>query len=46
LRARATKPVNVVSVRRVDDARKVGRKKMVEQNPTESVTASKRKVSP
>jgi hypothetical protein len=33
-------------VRRVDDAREVGRKKMVEQNPTESVTASKRKVSP
>ncbi len=39
-------PVNVVSVRRFDEAREVGRKKLQEeQKPTKSVTASAGKVS-
>jgi hypothetical protein len=39
-------PVNVVSVRRVDEAREAGRKKMAdEQKPTKSVMISKGKVS-
>ena len=39
-------PVNIVSVRRFDEARKVGRKQLrEEQNPPESVTTSAGKVS-
>ncbi len=39
-------PVNVVSVRRVDEARKVGRKKMAdERSQTKSVTTGNGKVS-
>jgi hypothetical protein len=39
-------PVNIVSVRRVDEARKVGRKKMAdERSQTKSVTTGNGKVS-
>ena len=39
-------PVNIVSVRRFDEARKAGRKQLrEEQNPPESVTTSAGKVS-